>query len=86
MLDNQEFQLLCPKTVCGKCKRIISSLEQIFNERNEKLNLRIVTELDEMLEYRTWILPSLFLDKKLVYAGYIPPVKYLRMKINDLLD
>ena len=81
MNENFEIELLCPSTMCGKCKRIIENLEQIFNEINEQLNLQIVTELDEMLKYRSWILPSLFINKKLIYAGYVPPIKYLRDRI-----
>ncbi len=79
--DNFEIQLLCPSTMCGKCQKVIRNLEQIFDELNEKLNLRIITDLDEMIEYKSWILPSLFINKKLIYAGYIPPIKYLRERI-----
>ncbi len=85
MKTENEIQLLCPNTMCGKCKKIIANLEQIFIERNEELNLKIVTDLDELLEYHTWILPSLFLNKKLIYAGYIPPIKYLRIKLQGIL-
>lgn len=86
MTENFEIQLLCPSTMCGKCQKVIRNLEQIFDEIKQELNLRIVTDLEEMLEYRSWILPSLFVNKKLIYAGYVPPLKYLRNRIlNELV-
>ena len=85
MIDNFEIQLLCPSTMCSKCTKIITNLEIIFKEIGEDLNLKIVKTTEEMQEYRTWILPSLFVNKKLIYAGYVPPIKYLREKLKDLL-
>ena len=81
MNENFEIELLCPSTMCSKCTRIISNLEKIFSEIEEDLNLKIVKTSEEMQEYSTWILPSLFINKKLIYAGYVPPIKYLRDRI-----
>ncbi len=79
------IQLLCPSTRCPKCDRITNSLKQIFSELDWDFELKIVNNLDEMLNYRTAILPSLFVERKLLFVG-VPDTQTLRQGIIDYID
>ncbi len=70
-----KFQILCPSKKCHKCQKLIDSVEKIISELELDAEIEIITKLERMLNFKTWILPSLFLDKKILTRGYIPKRK-----------
>jgi len=86
MSDNHlEIRLLCPGTKCKKCRRIIDDIEKIIEGINVIVDFTVVTEIDDLLEMRAWIFPTLFVNGKKIYEGYVPKHKYLKTKLSDLL-
>lgn len=80
-----KIELLCPSSRCPKCERIISRIRQVFRDLELEYDLRIVTTLEEMLDYRTAILPSLFVNDKLFFVG-VPDFETLKQGFVELIE
>lgn len=61
-----EIVILSPSEHCKKCNRFIKLVEEAIQELDFELGFRIISDIEEMLEYNTWLLPSLFINKQLV--------------------
>ncbi|MFO7970874.1 MAG: thioredoxin family protein [Desulfobacterales bacterium] len=82
MRANQpEIKLLCPPKKCGKCRRMISRVESVLEEKGITEEIQIVNDPDELLHYPTWVLPTLIINNKVVARGYLPS----RKKLLELL-
>ena len=69
MKANYKIELLCPGSRCPKCERLINNIDLIFKELKLDYDFRKITAIDEMLNYHTAILPSLFVNGKLLFVG-----------------
>lgn len=79
------FQILCPKKKCKKCIRVNNFLERFISKHDLEAEIIFVTQLDEMLEYKTWLLPSLFLNGKAVArGGYLPIEKDILRMVEEV--
>ena len=75
------FHILCPGTRCHKCDKFRKAIENIANEMKLEYTIEFITELDDMLNFEAWILPSIFMDGKPLTRGYAP----IKKDIEELL-
>jgi len=66
------FTILCPPINCGKCRRMQEKLTALIDREDLDAEIKIVKHLQQMLTYRTWILPTLIINDKVVARGYFP--------------
>lgn len=66
------FTILCPSNNCGRCRRLIGKLEALIEKESLDADIKVVSDLQQMLKYRTWILPTLVLNDKVIARGYLP--------------
>jgi hypothetical protein len=78
-----EIKILCPSQKCGKCRRMISRVEEAAKLSGIKVNIVIIDKLEEMLQYPTWILPTLIINENIVAKGYVPDIKRIQEFLNQ---
>ena len=71
-MTKTDIKLLCPPKKCGKCRRMISRLESILQEKGIEEKIQIINDTNELLRYPTWVLPTLLINNKVVARGYLP--------------
>ncbi len=71
MIKNK-VEILSPGPSCWKTRKIIKSLQQFFNDNNIEVDFKIINNADEFLKYKTWILPTIIINNKIVARGYRP--------------
>jgi hypothetical protein len=71
-MTKTDIKLLCPPKKCGKCRRMISRLESILKEKGIEEEIQIINDTDELVQYPTWVLPTLLINNKVVARGYLP--------------
>ncbi len=76
-MDN-EIKILCPERKCGKCQRMISRVEEAVKLSGAKADIEIVDKLEQLLQYPTWILPTLIINDKIIARGYVPDIKMIQ--------
>jgi len=64
--------ILSPGKNCWKTRKIIAKIQQFLNEQKISVDFIIKSELKEILEYKTWILPTIIINNKIVARGYKP--------------
>ncbi len=47
-------------------------MKQFFKEKNIEADFTIISNADEFIKYRTWILPTIIINGKIVARGYRP--------------
>ena len=77
-----EIKILCPGRKCGKCRRILSRVEEAVSLSETETSITIIDSLEEILKHPTWILPTLVINDKVVARGYVPPLQ----TVLDLLN
>ena len=65
-------EVLSPGSNCWKTKKIIESMKQFFKEKDIEADFTIISNADEFIKYRTWILPTIIINGKIVARGYRP--------------
>ncbi len=70
-----KIEILCPRRSCPKCRKLIRFLEDQIEEHQWDAELVIVSKWSEFLKFRTWILPSVFVNGVKVSRGYQPKTK-----------
>ena len=71
MMTNS-IEILSPGTNCRKTQKIIKSMEQFFIEHNIEADIKIISGLREFVKYKTWIVPTIIINGKVVARGYRP--------------
>ena len=69
--------ILSPGPACWKSRKIISYLNDYLVASQIDAEIKTVHQLKEILTYRTWILPTLIIDDKIISRGYKPSKKKL---------
>ena len=69
--------VLSPGKRCWKTRKIIAFIEQFSNAHGFNSEITIETTLKSFLKYRTWILPTVIINGKIVARGYKPSEKQL---------
>ncbi len=81
-----QIDVLSPGTGCQKTRRLVRFLEDFVRKHPVHAQIRIITDRRTLLTYRTWILPSVFINGEVVARGYRPSeknlLKYLKPKRN----
>ncbi len=70
-----KIEILSPGKNCWKTRKIISKMEKLVNAQNIEVEFEIISELKKLLNYRTWILPTIIINGKIVARGYKPSDK-----------
>jgi len=60
---------------------MIQRVEEAVKVSGTEAEIAFIDSIDEMLNYRTWILPTLIINENIVARGYVPLIE----KIVDLL-
>lgn len=76
-----KIEVLCPSKSCPRCKKFVRFLTEMIEREEWEVQLVIITQLKDLLTFKTWILPSVFVNGHKVSRGYKPTkeqiVKYL---------
>ncbi len=79
--------ILSPGPNCWKTRKIIKSIKIFFVDHNIDAEFIIISNPNEFLNYRTWILPTIVINDKIVARGYRPSnneiINNLKFKKND---
>ncbi len=65
---------------------MIAVVNQFITENNIDADIIFINKLDEMLNFETWILPSLFVEYQYITRGYIPTKNELKIRFNKIFD
>ncbi len=69
---NNRIDILSPGNACHKTKKLQRFMERFVRKYHVDAEIRVVTEPETLLAYRTWILPSVFVNGRPVARGYRP--------------
>ena len=69
-----KIKILCPGRKCGKCRRMIARVEEAIKLSGIEAEMEIIDNIDEMMKYQTWLLPTLVINDTIVARGYIPEI------------
>jgi len=78
-----KVKILSPGPGCWKSKKIIRSMENFMVENNIEADFEVVTKLKDFLKYRTWILPTVIINNKVVARGYRPTNEVILKNLNN---
>ncbi len=81
-----KIQILCPGNGCKKCKRMIAFIEETINELNLETEIEVVSDIEQMQDFQTWILPSIFINNEIISRGYLPSKKNFIAQINKFIN
>ncbi len=70
--------ILSPGKNCRKTNKIIQALKAEINKNHWQAKIEIITRTEQFLNYKTWILPTIIIDNKIVSRGYFPSKKKLQ--------
>ncbi|MGM0504474.1 MAG: thioredoxin family protein [Bacteroidota bacterium] len=82
-MKKPDIKLLCPPRKCGKCRRMISRLESILKEKGIEEEIQIINDTNELLQYPTWVLPTLLINNKVVARGYLPSKEVIKKFLEE---
>ncbi|HKL07786.1 MAG TPA: thioredoxin family protein [Bacteroidales bacterium] len=82
-MTKTDIKLLCPPKKCGKCRRMISRLETILQEKGIEEKIQIINDTNELLRYPTWVLPTLLINNKVVARGYLPSKEVIEKFLEE---
>jgi len=80
---HHEIKILCPGIKCGKCRRMVSRVEEAVKSSGAEVHIEIIDDINEMIKYPTWILPSLIINNKIVARGYVPSVSSIQKHLTE---
>ncbi len=76
-----QIDILSPGKGCHKTQRLIRYLEKFVRKYSVDAEIHVITDRKTMLTYRTWILPSVFVNGEPVARGYRPSEENLFKKL-----
>ena len=71
-MDKNMITILSPGPNCWKTRKIIASINKFIDKENIEAEIEIISSLKEFVKYRTWILPTIIINNKIVARGYRP--------------
>jgi len=77
-----KIEVLSPGIGCRKTKRIVRSIKRFLENRQVEYELKIITDYDLFTNYRTWILPTVIINNKIVSRGYKPKEEKIFETLN----
>ena len=70
-----KIEILSPGPGCHRTQRIIHSIKNLLQNHRVEYELEIITNQALFTNYRTWILPTVVINNKIVSRGYKPLTK-----------
>lgn len=67
-----KIEILSPGPECRRTQRIINSIKTILENERVDFEIQIISNQDEFFNYKTWILPTVIINNKVVSRGYKP--------------
>ena len=61
---------------------MIQRVEEAVNISGVEAEIEIIDSIDEMINYRTWILPTLVINNKIIARGYVPTIEQILNFLN----
>jgi len=77
------IDILSPGRGCHKTRKLVRYLEKFVNKYNIDAEINIITDLKIILTYRTWILPTVFINGKSIARGYRPSERNLFKELKQ---
>ena len=69
------IEILSPGENCRRTGKIIRYVKVLMDEHKVDAKIEVITETQSFLNYRTWILPTVVVNGKIVSRGYRPSEK-----------
>ena len=76
------IEILSPGKNCRKSKRIIFRIREYLKQQKIEADIIIINDLKEMQKYKTWILPTVIINGKIVARGYKPADDKILKNLN----
>ena len=70
--ETVRVQILCPSRRCPRCRKITVKTKLLFEEMKLPASFEIITELKQIIKFRTWILPTVIINGKVASRGIYP--------------
>ena len=81
-MSQNRIEILSPGKSCRRTQKIIRYLEYTVKKHHVDADVVVITEALSFLNYRTWILPTVVINGKILARGYRPSekniLKYLK--------
>lgn len=65
-------------TGCPNCKTLEKRVRKVIEENNLQANLKMISDLDEIMSYNILSTPVLIIDDEFIAKGTVPSVKSLK--------
>ncbi len=75
------IDILSPGPGCHKTQRLMQFLKKFVRKYSVDAEIHVITDRKTLLTYRTWILPSVFVNGEPVARGYRPSEENLFKKL-----
>jgi len=77
-----KIEILSPGKNCRKTQKIITKIEKLIKDKNINVKFLILSNYNQMLDFETWILPTVIINGKIVARGYVPNDKKIFENLN----
>jgi len=77
-----KVEILSPGPGCRRTQKIIRYLKDFFRENHIEAEFKIISSISEFVKYRTWLLPTIVLNDKIIARGYRPSKNKILENIN----
>lgn len=67
-----KIEILSPGPGCRRTKRIISAIKTLLMKKQVDFELEIITNQESFSNYKTWILPTVIINNRIIARGYKP--------------
>jgi len=81
-MGKNKITILSPGPNCWKTQKIIVSIRKFISKENIDAEFEIISKHEQFLKYRTWILPTILINNKIVARGYRPSNKKIIENTN----
>ena len=72
-----KIKILSPGSGCRRTNKIVKAITKFMEQNKIEFELEIVAKPDEFIKYKTWILPTVLINNKIVSRGYRPSNKII---------
>lgn len=73
-----KIEILSPGPGCRRTQRIINALKSFLQNNNIDFEMEIINNQQLFSNYKTWILPTVIVNNKIVSRGYQPGEQKIR--------
>lgn len=67
-----KIEILTTGPGCRKTQRIISAIKTLLEKNQVNFELKIISDQESFSNYRTWILPTVVINNRIIARGYKP--------------